>query len=153
MGSWSDLFILNNGWLVGLTDIDTSKDNVRERQAAYLVEMVSMGISGFRIDAAKHVSPDDLSAIMKKVQTKLGGQFTEDFFVWLEIITGGEAQMIWTGPAWYGSNFDKMLIRDLGSQSEVDKIKLWDGLYPKEPHNNPARIIYFFILKYMIFYK
>ena len=23
-------------------------------------------------------------------------------------------------------------------KSEVDKIKLWDGLYPKEPHNNPA---------------
>lgn len=53
LGSWSDLFILNNGWLVGLTDIDTSKDNVRERQAAYIVEMVSMGISGFRIDAGK----------------------------------------------------------------------------------------------------
>jgi alpha-amylase len=45
LGSWSDLFILNNGWLVGLTDIDTSKENVRERQAAYLVEMLSMGIS------------------------------------------------------------------------------------------------------------
>jgi hypothetical protein len=32
---------------------------------------------------------------MKKVQTKLGGQFTEDFFVWLEIITGGEANLLW----------------------------------------------------------
>lgn len=138
LGSWSDLFILNNGWLVGLTDIDTSKDNVRERQAAYIVEMISMGISGFRIDAAKHVSPEDISGIMKKVQAKLGGQFTEDFFVWLEIITGGEANLLWTGQAWYGHNFDRMLLRDLGSQSEVDKIKLWDGLYPKEPFNNPA---------------
>lgn len=25
LGSWSDLFILNNGWLVGLTDINTGK--------------------------------------------------------------------------------------------------------------------------------
>ena len=87
---------------------------------------------------AKHVSPEDLSAIMKKVQTKLGGKFTDDFFVWLEIITGGEAGLLWWGNGWYGAAFDKMLIRDLGSQSEVDKIKLWDGLYPKEPHNNPA---------------
>ena len=26
---------------------------------------------------------------------KLGGQLPDDFFVWLEIITGGEAGMIW----------------------------------------------------------
>jgi alpha-amylase len=77
--SWGDLFILNNGWLVGLTDIDTSRDNVRERQAAYLVDMLSLGASGFRLDAAKHISPEDLSAIMKKVQTKMGGQLPDDF--------------------------------------------------------------------------
>ncbi len=40
LGSWSDLFILNNGWLVGLIDLDTSRESVRERQAAYLVEMI-----------------------------------------------------------------------------------------------------------------
>ncbi|CAF1006803.1 unnamed protein product, partial [Didymodactylos carnosus] len=87
LGSWSDLFIMNNGWLVGLTDIDTSRENVRERQAAYLVDMLSLGASGFRIDAAKHISPEDLSAIFKKVQTKMGGQLPDDFFVWLEILT------------------------------------------------------------------
>ncbi|CAF3812638.1 unnamed protein product [Rotaria sordida] len=87
VNSWGDLFILNNGWLVGLTDVDTSKDNVRERQAAYLVDMLSLGASGFRLDAAKHISPEDISAILKKVQTKMGGQLPDDFFVWLEIIT------------------------------------------------------------------
>ena len=40
LNSWNDLFILNNGWLVGLTDLDTSRESVRERQAAYLVEMM-----------------------------------------------------------------------------------------------------------------
>ena len=73
LGSWSDLFILNNGWLVGLIDIDTSKDNVRERQAAYLVEMLSLGISGIRVDAAKHISPEDLTAVFQKTQQKMGG--------------------------------------------------------------------------------
>ena len=33
--------------------------------------------------------------------------------------------------------FENMLKAALGSQSEVDKIKMWDGLYPKEPQNNP----------------
>jgi alpha-amylase len=88
LNTWTDLFILNNGWLVGLTDIDTSKDNVRERQAAYLVDMLSLGASGFRFDAAKHISPQDLSGMLKKVQTKMGGQLPDDFFVWLEVLTG-----------------------------------------------------------------
>lgn len=45
--------------------------------------------------------------------------------------------MILTGPSWYGTGFENILRRDLGSQSEVDKVKMWDGLYPKEPGNNP----------------
>ncbi|CAF1157066.1 unnamed protein product [Adineta steineri] len=138
LGSWSDLFILNNGWLVGLTDLDTSRETVRERQAAYLVDMLSLGASGFRIDAAKHMSPEDISAIMKKVQTKMGGKLPDDFFVWLEVLTGGEAGVIWQGPSWYGTMFENILKKDLGSDSEVNKIKMWDGLYPKEPQNNPT---------------
>jgi alpha-amylase len=55
-----------------------------------LVELLSLGASGFRIDAAKHIAPEDLSAIFKKVQTKMGGQLPDDFFTWLEILTGGE---------------------------------------------------------------
>jgi glycosidase len=36
------------------------------------VFFISMGVSGFRFDAAKHISPEDLSGILKKVQTKIG---------------------------------------------------------------------------------
>ena len=124
LGSWSDLFILNNGWLVGLIDIDTSKDNVRERQAAYLVELMSIGVSGVRIDAAKHISPEDLAAIMGKVQKKMGGQLPDDFFAWLEVLTGGEAGVLWFGSSWYGTMFENLLRQQLGSQSEIDKIKM-----------------------------
>jgi len=92
------------------------------------------------------MSPEDISGVMKKVQTKMGGQLPEDYFVWLEIITGGEAQMIWTGPSWYGSSFNNILMKDLGSQSEIDKIKLWDGLYPKEPHSRISIINLFYLI-------
>jgi alpha-amylase len=47
-----------------------------------------MGVSGFRIDAAKHMSPDDLAAIFGKVQQKMGGRLPDDFFMWLEVLTG-----------------------------------------------------------------
>ena len=49
---------------MGLTDLDTSKESVRNRQAAYVVELMSMGVSGFRIDAAKHISPEDLTGFL-----------------------------------------------------------------------------------------
>ena len=57
MNSWTDPFQLNYGWLVGLSDLDTESDYVRERIATYLVDLLSVGFSGFRVDAAKHIKP------------------------------------------------------------------------------------------------
>ena len=33
LNSWTDPFILNNGWLVGLADLDTESEYVRDRIA------------------------------------------------------------------------------------------------------------------------
>jgi hypothetical protein len=32
--------------------------------------------------------------------------------------------MIWQGPSWYGTMFENLLKKDLGSDSEVNKIKV-----------------------------
>ncbi|HEX2144239.1 MAG TPA: carbohydrate-binding module family 20 domain-containing protein [Glycomyces sp.] len=53
--------------LVGLNDLDTSQTDVRETIAAYLEDLMSLGVSGFRVDAAKHLSANDLGAIMDLV--------------------------------------------------------------------------------------
>jgi hypothetical protein len=37
---------------------------------------------------------------------------------------GGEADLIWQGPSWYGTMFEGILKTDLGSDAEVDKIKV-----------------------------
>ena len=55
LSSWSDPFQLNNGWLSGLADLDTENDYVRERIAAYMTDLISIGFSGYRVDAAKHI--------------------------------------------------------------------------------------------------
>jgi hypothetical protein len=39
-------------------------------------------------------------------------------------ILGGEAGVIWQGPSWYGNMFENILKKDLGSDSEVNKIKV-----------------------------
>jgi alpha-amylase len=42
-----------------------------------------MGFSGFRIDAAKHISPTNLAAIFKKFKDNLGGSYPDDFLTYL----------------------------------------------------------------------
>jgi alpha-amylase len=95
LSSWTDPFILNNGWLVGLADLDTESDYVRERIAAYFTDLLGIGFSGFRIDAAKHIYPESLSAILKKFKDNLGGgDLPEDWISYLEVIMGGEMSML-----------------------------------------------------------
>lgn len=64
---------MNYGWLVNLGDLNTEKDYVRQRIADYITELLSLGISGVRIDAAKHISPENLAAIFKKLADNMGG--------------------------------------------------------------------------------
>ena len=49
--------------LVGLADLDTSQEPVQQKLAAYLSELLALGVRGFRLDAAKHVAPDDLAPV------------------------------------------------------------------------------------------
>lgn len=95
LNSWSDPFQLNYGWLVGLSDLDTESDYVRDRIAAHMVDLLSIGFSGYRMDAAKHIQPDSLAAILKKVKDKLGGgDLPEDYMTYLEVIMGGEMSLL-----------------------------------------------------------
>ncbi len=51
----------------GLPDLDTSNPAVQDRIAAYMKDLLSLGVAGFRIDAAKHIKPAELAAIKAKV--------------------------------------------------------------------------------------
>lgn len=74
--------------LLGLADLDTEKENVRQGLANYLIKLVDLGVRGFRIDAAKHMAPEDVDAIVQIVEDS-----TEVApYVFLEVIDpGGEA--------------------------------------------------------------
>lgn len=136
LNSWTDPLTLNAGWLTGLTDLNTEKDNVQERIADYLTDLMGIGFSGFRIDAAKHMKPDDLVAILSKFKRNMGGSLPTDFITWLEIILGGEAQLLMCN-ADSGYNYGAYLTNALSaagfSSTDIDKIKIWNSGYPKEP--------------------
>lgn len=53
--------------LVNLSDLNTSSDYVRGRIAGYIDDLASLGVDGFRIDAAKHMSAADLAGIKGKL--------------------------------------------------------------------------------------
>ena len=51
---------IQNCDLVGLNDLDTSSWYVQQKIADYLNDLTSLGVAGFRIDAAKHMSASDI---------------------------------------------------------------------------------------------
>jgi len=76
--------------LLGLADLDTSSDAVRAKIAGYLASLVGLGVKGFRIDAAKHIAPDDLDAILRKVADAVGPDALPYYY--FEVVDhGGEA--------------------------------------------------------------
>ncbi|PVG03687.1 glycoside hydrolase [Serendipita vermifera] len=53
--------------LEGLADLATDTDYVQGRIAEYLRDLLSLGVTGLRMDAAKHIASSDLSNILGRV--------------------------------------------------------------------------------------
>ncbi|UGY91052.1 carbohydrate-binding module family 20 domain-containing protein [Streptomyces gobiensis] len=66
---YRDRHQVQNCELVGLADLKTGKEYVRQRIADYMSDLLSMGVEGFRIDAAKHIPASDLAAIKSKLSS------------------------------------------------------------------------------------
>lgn len=52
---------VRNCELVGLKDLDQGNSYVRDRIVDFLNKLTSLGVAGFRVDAAKHMWPSDLA--------------------------------------------------------------------------------------------
>jgi alpha-amylase len=68
--NYQDRYNVQNCELVGLADLDTGSDYVRGRIAGYLNDLISLGVDGFRIDAAKHIAASDIAAIKAKTSNQ-----------------------------------------------------------------------------------
>jgi alpha-amylase len=53
--------------LLGLSDLDTGSPRVQSQILSYLNDLLSLGVAGFRIDAAKHIDADELAAIIAQL--------------------------------------------------------------------------------------
>ena len=69
--------------LLGLQDLATASEHVQDTEAAYLNELIAMGVEGFRIDASKHIPAQDLAALKAKL--------SDPDILWIhEVIRGQE---------------------------------------------------------------
>ncbi|WP_163509505.1 alpha-amylase [Fodinicola acaciae] len=83
VSNYQDRANVQNCELVELADLNTGADYVRQTEAGYLNDLLSLGVGGFRIDAAKHMAAGDLAAILSRVTKP---------YVYSEVIDyGGEA--------------------------------------------------------------
>jgi alpha-amylase len=67
ISDYNDVTQVQNCNLLGLSDLRTESDHVRDAIAGYLNSMIALGVDGFRIDAAKHIPVADLAAIKAKL--------------------------------------------------------------------------------------
>jgi alpha-amylase len=80
IANYQDPGMVRNCELVGLSDLKTSSEKVRNQVSSYLNGLLKLGVSGFRIDAAKHIQVEDLEAII--------GRLNKRDNIFLEVIEG-----------------------------------------------------------------
>jgi len=94
--------------LVNLADLDTSSESVRAMIGGYLDDLLSLGVAGFRIDAAKHMSAADVEAIVDALP--------DDTRIISEVIRGGGEPIQPEEYAAFGEVFEFTYARDLVPQ-------------------------------------
>lgn len=67
IANYGDRWEVQHCNLVNLADLRTGSDYVRGRIAGYLNDLISLGVRGFRVDAAKHIPATDLANIRSRL--------------------------------------------------------------------------------------
>ncbi|GAA2741291.1 carbohydrate binding domain-containing protein [Kitasatospora cinereorecta] len=67
ISNYSDRSNVQNCELVNLSDLNTGSAYVQQTIANYLSDLLTLGVDGFRIDAAKHIAASDLAGIKARM--------------------------------------------------------------------------------------
>jgi len=128
ISNYGDRYQVQNCRLVSLQDLRTGSDSVRTKIAGYLNDLLSLGVAGFRIDAAKHMPAADLAAIKAKL--------TDPGVFWVHEVIGASGEPI--QPSEYlgsGDSHEFQYARDLKSRFDgqiKDLRTIGDGKLPSD---------------------
>ncbi|MBD0420037.1 alpha-amylase family protein [Streptomyces sp. TRM S81-3] len=96
IANYQDRYNVQHCELVGLADLDTGEEYVRKTIAGYLNDLLSLGVDGFRVDAAKHIPAADLANIKSRL--------TNPSVYWKQEVIHGSGEAV--QPAEYTGNGD-----------------------------------------------
>ncbi|QJW35995.1 carbohydrate-binding module family 20 domain-containing protein [Cellulosimicrobium protaetiae] len=128
ISNYGDRYQVQNCRLVSLQDLRTGSEYVRGTIAGYLNDLLSLGVAGFRIDAAKHIPAADLAAIK--------GKLTNPNVFWVHEVIGAHGEPI--QPTEYlgsGDSHEFHYGRDLKSRFDgqiKDLRTIGDGKLPSD---------------------
>ena len=119
---------VQEGRLSGMWDFDTSSEKVQDIQSDYLAKLYRMGVKGFRMDAVKHISNEDIKGIKDRMAQKVGKN-PEDIF-WIQEVIGNAAEASGIQPKnyfdtgtvtqfAYASNLNSALRGDVSSLTDL----------------------------------
>jgi alpha-amylase len=92
VSNYADAANVQDCELFGLPDLNTGKDSVRRKIAGYLITLARLGVTGFRVDAAKHIQQVELNEILRLVDSTLTAESRSVPYYFLEVSGGvGEA--------------------------------------------------------------
>ncbi len=115
VSNYSDAANVQDCELLGLADLKTGSPTVRAKIAGYLMDLVRLGVAGFRIDAAKHIQPVELDSIIGLVNRTATAEGLPVPYVYHEVIDyGGDAV---TARDYYGVGYNT------GGASDVSEFK------------------------------
>ncbi|MFG6177918.1 alpha-amylase family protein [Halomonas sp. THAF12] len=66
--NYQDRYEVQTCHLLGLADLATEREAIRESIAGYLQSLLDLGVGGLRIDAAKHMPAADIAAILDRLE-------------------------------------------------------------------------------------
>lgn len=70
IANYGDAWEVQTCELLNLADLDTGAPYVQERIAAYLTDLMAIGVTGFRLDASKHMNTRDIAGILARLEEK-----------------------------------------------------------------------------------
>lgn len=124
--NYSDTFSIQNCDLVGLNDLNTGSNYVQGKIADYMNDLIGMGVAGFRIDAAKHMSANDINGI----KSRLNG----NPYIFQEVIGAGGEPVQPSDYTWIGDvtefNFTNTMghyFKQRAPLQEISNIGVWGG--------------------------
>lgn len=79
IANWNDIFEVRFCELLDLADLATESKHVQSSLGAYMNRLLDIGVSGFRLDAAKHVPAEDIRGILSYVKRPV--------YIYQEVIT------------------------------------------------------------------